>query len=406
MRNNCVNDRATMNKTNTLLSNFPVFNLGFRIFFLGASVYSIIAILFWMGVYAFNLSLPIIGLSMFQWHAHEMIYGYSVAVIAGFLLTAVKNWTGIQTVHGLPLAAIFCLWLIARLLFLFGSTFINIAAVFDLLFIIAVIIAAAYPVIQARNWRQLGILAKLLLLGVFNSFFYLGYAGILDQGLHWGIYGGLYLVIGLILTLGGRVIPFFTEGGVGYEVKLYNPKWTTLSGLLVFLVFFISELFLQNQTITGITATGLFIIYSVRLIGWYTFGIWKKPLLWSLHLAMLFINVGFLLFALSVYADISKFIAIHAFAYGGIGIITLGMMARVALGHTGRNINEPPAVVKYLLIIIVLGAVIRVFLPMLLPEQYLIWIICSQTLWLIAFLLFVIKYAPILVSARLDNQFG
>lgn len=393
-----------MNKTN--ISNFPVFNLGFRIFFLGASVYSIVAILFWTGVYAFNISLPITGLSMFQWHAHEMIYGYSVAVIAGFLLTAVKNWIGIQTVHGLPLALIFCLWLIARILFLFGSQFINITAIFDSLFIVAVIIAAASPIIQARNWKQLGILSKLVLLAVFNSFFYFGYAGILEQGLHWGIYGGLYLVIGLILTLGGRVIPFFTEGGVGYEVKLYNPKWTTLSGLLIFLVFFISELFLHNKNITGVASLGLFIVYSIRLIGWYTYGIWEKPLLWSLHIAMLFINVGFLLFALSAFTDISKFIAIHALAYGGIGVITLAMMARVALGHTGRNINEPPAVVKYLFITIILGAIVRVFFPMLLPEQYLIWIISSQALWLIAFLLFVITYAPILVTARIDNQFG
>jgi uncharacterized protein involved in response to NO len=395
-----------MNKTNSFLSNVPVLNLGFRIFFLGAAVYSVIAILFWMGFYAFNLSLPIVGLSPFQWHAHEMIYGYSVAVIAGFLLTAVKNWTGIQTVHGLPLALIFCLWLTARLLFLFGTNYIQIATVFDLLFILAVIIATAIPIIQAKNYRQLGILSKLILLAVFNSLFYFGYFGALEQGLHWGIYGGLYLVIGLILTLGGRVIPFFTERGVGYEVKLYNPKWTTLLGLLIFLVFFISELFLHNQTITGIAAIGLFIIYSIRLVGWYTPGIWKKPLLWSLHIAMLFINVGFLLFVLSSFFEVSKFIAIHALAYGGIGVVTLGMMARVILGHTGRDINQPPVLVKYLLGIIVLGSIIRVFFPMLFSEQYLVWILISQGLWLTAFLLFIFTYAPMLIRPRIDNQFG
>ncbi len=395
-----------MNKTNTFPSNFALFNLGFRIFFLGASVYSIVAILFWMGIYSFNISLPITGLSAFQWHAHEMIYGYSVAVIAGFLLTAVKNWTGIQTVHGLPLLTIFCLWLIARLLFLFGSTFIIAAAFFDLLFIFSIIVTTAYPVIKSRNWKQLGILSKLVLLAIANSCFYLGYAGVLEQGLIWGIYGGLYLIIGLILTLGGRVIPFFIERGVGYQVQLYNPKWITLLGLLIFLTFFISELFLHNKDVSGITSAALFIIYSIRLIGWYTPGIWKKPLLWSLYAAMFFINVGFLLFALSVYADVSKFLAIHALAYGGIGIITLGMMSRVAFGHTGRNINEPPATVKYMFAIILLGAIFRVFFPLFMPEQYLSWIICSQVLWLVAFLLFVISYAPILIKARTDGQFG
>jgi uncharacterized protein involved in response to NO len=395
-----------MNKTNTFSSNFALFNLGFRIFFLGASIYSIVAVLFWTGIYSFNISLPIVGLSAFQWHAHEMIYGYSVAVIAGFLLTAVKNWTSIQTVHGLSLFTIFCLWLIARFLFLFGSTFIIYAALFDLLFIFSIIGATAYPVIKSRNWKQLGILSKLVLLAIANLCFYLGYAGVLEQGLTWGIYGGLYLIIGLILTLGGRVIPFFAERGVGYQVQLYNPKWTTLLGLLIFLIFFISELFLHNKNISGIASAALFIIYSVRLIGWYTPGIWKKPLLWSLYAAMFFINVGFLLFALNIYADISKFLAIHAFAYGGIGIITLAMMSRVAYGHTGRNINEPPSTVKYMFAIILLGAIFRVFFPLFLPEQHLSWIICSQVLWLVAFLLFIISYAPILIKARIDGQFG
>lgn len=395
-----------MNIANTPHSDFALFNMGFRVFFLGATVYSIVTILFWMGLFAFNLSLPISGLSASQWHAHEMVFGYAMAVIAGFLLTAVKNWTGIQTVHGFPLALMFCLWLIARLLFLFGSTYIHIAAVFDLLFVVSVIVAAAYPVVKSRNWKQLGILAKLVLLAVANLSFYLGFTGVLEQGLDWGVYGGLYLVVGLILTLGSRVVPFFIQGGIEKPVKLYNPKWITLLGLVIFLVFFISELFLHDRNITGISSTVLFILYSIRLVGWYTSGIWKKPLLWSLYLAMLFIVVGFLLFALSVYADISQFLAIHAFAYGGIGIMTVSMMARVSLGHTGRNINEPPRMVKYVLILLLVGAVLRVFLPLVSPYYYMIWIISSQLVWLIAFIMFAITYAPILIKSRIDGQFG
>jgi len=395
-----------MDKTNTAIPNIALFNLGFRVFFLGATVYSIVTILFWMGIFAFNMPLPLSGLSTFQWHAHEMIFGYAMAVIAGFLLTAVKNWTGIQTVHGIPLAFIFCLWLIARLLFLFGSTFIHIAAIFDLLFILSVIVAAAYPIFKAKNWRQLGILSKLVLLAFANVCFYLGFIGWLEQGLYWGVYGGLYLVIGLILTLGGRVIPFFIQGGVEKSVQLYNPKWITLLGLVIFLVFFISELFLHDKNITGITSVALCILYSVRLVGWYTSGIWKKPLLWSLYLAMLFIVIGFLLFAFSVYAGIPKYLAIHALAYGGIGVMTMSMMARVSLGHTGRNINEPPEMVKYMLAMLIAGTVIRVFLPMIAPDSYLIWIISSQLFWLIAFIMFLIAYAPILIKPRFDAQFG
>lgn len=148
------------------------------------------------------------------------------------------------------------------------------------------------------------------------------------------------------------------------------------------------------------------LLYSVRLVGWYTSGIWKKPLLWSLYLAMIFIVVGFLLFTLSVYAGISKYLAIHALAYGGVGVMTMSMMARVSLGHTGRNINEPPKMVKYMLALLLAGAIFRVFLPIILPGNYLVWIISSQLIWLSAFIMFVMSFAPILIKPRLDGQFG
>ena len=391
---------------NTPISNFALFNLGFRPFFLGAALYSIAVMLIWVGVYAFNWSISMDKLSPYQWHAHEMVYGYAMAVIAGFLLTAVKNWTGIQTVYSGKLALIFFLWLIARILFLFGTDFIIIAGLFDLLFISALFVALLHPIIKSKNWKQLGILSKLLLLGVLNLCFYLGYSGHLNMGMYWAIYGGLYIVLGLILTIGSRVIPFFIERGVGYPVTLYNPKWVTITGLLLFLVFFISELFLQNRLVSGITAIGLFIVYSIRLYGWYTHGIWKKSLLWSLYLAMAFINIGFLLFALSLFITISPYIAIHAFAYGGIGIITVAMMARVSLGHTGRNINEPPRTVHYMVLLLFVGTCIRVFLPLLMPVQYITWIVISQLLWIAAFLLFVYTYFSILTKNRIDGQFG
>ncbi|MEQ8427273.1 MAG: NnrS family protein [Gammaproteobacteria bacterium] len=391
---------------NSNSTNFALFNLGFRPFFLGAVLYSIIAVAVWMMIYAFNFSMPMGNLSIFQWHAHEMIFGYSLAVIAGFLLTAVKNWTGIQTLYGIRLFTLFILWATARFLFLLGATFISYALILDLLFIASLIVVTTAPVFKSRNYRQLGILSKLLLLGIANLCFYLGYIGTLDQGMYWGIYGGLYLVIGLILTLGGRVIPFFTESGVGYPVQLYNPKWITIAGLLVFLVFFVSELFLQSGLLSGYLAVALFIIYFIRLVGWYTPGIWKKPLLWSLHVAMLFIIIGFLLFAVSVFSDVSQLIAIHAMAYGGIGMVTVSMMARVSLGHTGRNVNKPPGLVNFIMVTLLAGAVVRVFLPLLTSDYYLVWIMISQILWIIAFLLFAMLYVPIWCRPRIDGQPG
>jgi uncharacterized protein involved in response to NO len=383
-----------------------LFNLGFRPFFLGAIIFAILSMSLWMAIYIFRSEISIRTISAFQWHAHEMIYGYSLAVIAGFLLTAIKNWTGIQTAHGIPLMVLFSFWCMARILFLFGTEFIYFAGIFDLLFILFLILTIASPIIQTRNWKQLGIVTKVMLLGTGNLFFYLGILGYVENGVYWSIYGGLYLVIALILTMGRRVIPSFIERGVDYQVRLFNSKWIDISNLLFFSAFFIFELFLTHQSISAYIAAGLFIINLARLIGWHTMGIWKKPLLWSLYLSLVFIDVGFLLFTLSAIFGLSPFLAIHAFAVGGIGFMTMGMMARVSLGHTGRNIHNPPRLVILSLIALLLSVLSRVGLPLLDMNFYSIWIGISQVLWILAFLSFMVAYAPILIRSRMDGQFG
>lgn len=383
-----------------------LFALGFRPFFLGASLYAIVAIAQWMGIYLFQWPAPFAQMTPFQWHAHEMIYGYSMAVVAGFLLTAVGNWTGRRTAHGYWLLALFALWLSARLVWLTGLAPLSLAGIMDLGFMGALFAALARPCIQARQWQQLGILAKLLLLALGNLAFYLGAGGGLESGQHWGLYGGLYLVIGLVLTMARRVVPFFIERGVGYEVRLSNSKWLDLSSLVLFLVFFVSEVFLRNAALSAWTAAALFAVTTVRLIGWHTAGIWRKPLLWSLYAALLFIDAGFLLFALSVFVDLPRLPAIHTFAFGGIGIITLSMMSRVTLGHTGRDVQSPPGQILPALLLLVLGAVVRVLPPLFTPHDYAAWIGLSQLLWIAAFVLFVAAFTPMFVRPRIDGKPG
>jgi uncharacterized protein involved in response to NO len=387
-------------------SSFALFNLGFRPFFLGASVFSLIAVSLWMSVFVFKLPLQFTEINMSQWHAHEMLYGYSVAVISGFLLTAVKNWTGEQTLYGRGLFGLFLLWVVARILFLFGTSFIFIAALFDMLFMLCLISAIAYPVIKARQWIQMGIATKLILLTIGNGLFYLGAAGLIDQGVFWGIYGGLLLIIALILTLGRRVIPFFIERGVGYPVKLVNYKWIDRSSLVLLLAFFIFFVFIGNRQISAIISLALFLITSIRLFGWYTPGIWKKSLLWSLFISFIFIDIGFLLFATSDLLNLPVSLAFHAFSYGGIGIVTLAMMSRVSLGHTGRSIDSPPEGLNIAFVLLVIGGLCRIFLPIIDMNYYAAWILISQILWLIAHLIFVINYAKILGKPRIDGQMG
>jgi len=387
-------------------SNFALFNLGFRPFFLGASIFSVISVLLWMGVYVFQLPLEFKEINMTQWHAHEMIYGYSVAVISGFLLTAVKNWTGEQTLYGPGLFVLFLLWAVARILFLFGTSFIFIAATFDMLFMLCLIFALAYPIIKVRQWKQLAILSKIILLTIGNGLFYLGAAGLFERGVYWGIYGGLLLIIALILTLGRRVIPFFIEQGVGYPVQLVNHKWIDRSSLVLLLAFFVFFVFVGNRQISVAISLALFFITTIRLFGWHTSGIWKKPLLWSLFISFIFIDVGFLLFAISELLVIPTMLAFHAFSYGGIGIVTLAMMSRVSLGHTGRDIQSPPRVLTLSFILLLVGGVCRVFLPIFDMNHYVTWILLSQILWAVAYLIFVIAYAHILIKPRIDGQLG
>lgn len=335
-----------------------------------------------------------------------MIYGFTMAVIAGFLLTAVKNWTGVQTLHGFSLLALFALWVLARILFLFGTNFIFTAAIFDISFMLFLIVSVVYPIVKVKQWKQIGIMAKLIFLAIGNSCFYLGVAGIVENGVYLGIYGGLFLIIGLMITMGRRLIPFFVEVGVGYPVKLFNSKWLDISSLILYLAFFIVEIFVGNSQIVAFISLFLFIITSIRLIGWHTVGIWRKPLLWSLFVAFLLIDFGFLLMALIPFLSFSKFVAIHAFSFGGIGVATLSMMARVSLGHTGRNVQNPPKWITFSFIILIAGSIVRVILPLIDANYYLSWVLISQILWIVAFLIFVIIYAPLLIKPRVDGRFG
>jgi uncharacterized protein involved in response to NO len=387
-------------------TRFALWNLGFRPFFLFAGIFAVLSMALWMHIYIFNLPFPTTGISVYQWHAHEMIYGYSMAVIAGFLLTAVQNWTGKPTASGKALIALVGLWVIARMAMLFGDRFIAIAGIFDMLFMLGLMIAVAMPIVEAKQWKQLGVLSKLVLLMLGNLCFYLGALGMLLPGTYWGIYGGLLLVIGLILTIARRVVPFFIERGVGYPVQLYNAKWLDIASFVLFALFFIAELFLATPGLVFVLAGALSIVTSVRLYGWHTAGIWKKPLLWSLFVALLFIDLGFLMFALNIVIDVPRLLAIHAFAVGGVGLITLAMMSRVSLGHTGRDIGNPPLVVSIACLCLIAAALFRVLVPLVAMDQYPMWIMISQILWIAAFGLFVFRYLPILIRQRADGRPG
>ena len=385
-------------------NNLPVLNLGFRPFFLGAGIFAVLAIAIWFLFYTLNFNPPINHINTYQWHAHEMIYGYSLAVIAGFVLAATKNWTSMQTLHGIPLLLLFFLWLVARIFILLGLNLL--AGISDLLFVVMLNFAVAVPIIKAKQWRQLAVLSKLLAFGIFNFLFYLGALNLMKNGVYLGIYGGFYLVIGLILMMGRRVIPFFIERGVANGIKLYNSKILDFASLVLFICFFIAEMLRIYPQLSAYSSLFLGIVNIFRLIGWHTRGLWKQPLLWSIYLAIWSISLGFILYYFSYVFGLSKFIAIHTLAYGGIGMITIGMMSRVALGHSGRSIHDVPAGIQTACLLLFTGMLFRVLIPILFPMHYMLWIGVAMIFWIIAFSIFCYRYIPILTRKRIDGLFG
>jgi uncharacterized protein involved in response to NO len=172
------------------------------------------------------------------------------------------------------------------------------------------------------------------------------------------------------------------------------------------LLFIVLEAFAVLPAVAAVTAAALAILHTGRLLGWYTHGIWKKPLLWSLYLGYSWLVAGFVLRAWSYWGTVNPMLAIHAFAYGGIGLVTLGMMTRISLGHTGRDVFTPPRVLPLLFMLLLAGGFVRVVMPLLTSGSYATWIMIAQWLWIAAFSGFVFVYAPMLIKGRIDGKYG
>lgn len=386
---------------------FSLLHLGFRPFFLFGSVFSVMVVGLWLWILSYDGWLATSELTVFQWHAHEMLYGYTLAVISGFLLTAVGNWTGKRPISGIPLLSLLLLWVIARAMpFIEHPQAMLVMAGLDIAFNTALAVAILIPILHVRQWKHLAIWSKLVFLLAGNGLFYLGLFNILDNGIQLGVYTGLYIIVSLIMLMGRRVIPFFIEKGAGVSVDIKNYRWLDLSSLFLMLVFIVLEVFIVMPQWATVTAAILALLHSIRLWGWYTSSIWKKPLIWILYLGYAWIVLGFILRALSGWFGISPMLSVHAFAYGGIGMITLGMMARVALGHTGRDVSKPHKRLIMIFLLIFIGAVFRVLFPLFLPDHTSIWFYTSQLLWMVAFMGFVLIYALMLIKPRVDGKYG
>ena len=382
-------------------SPFALFNLGFRPFFLFGAVAAVILLGLWLVFYSSGLGVGYYSNTMY-WHAHEMLFGFSMAIIAGFLLTAVRNWTNVQTPFGNTLAGIFLLWLAARILPFIPDMPGEVVAVIDLAFAPVVAVGIGIPIIRSGNYRNLMFIPILAAFFAANLMVHLETLGVTSNTAMSGLHLALYLVVMVITVIGGRVIPFFTERGVeGVSCSRYS--WVEKTILPATALWLISMLTSYN-TLQITTSAVLALLSAVRLYGWFSPAIFKVPLVWILQLGYLFIPLGYALTALAAAGQTSGSIAIHSFAAGAIGLITLGMMARVSLGHTGRPLAVTPMIVAAF-VLMTLAAVIRVSITHL-PIPYLAGLHLSGTLWMLAWILFLVRYLPILVKPRADGLFG
>ena len=371
---------------------------GYRPFFLGAAAFAAIAVADWMTVYLLGLTLDLHGLTVYQWHAHGLIYGYAAAVIAGLLLTVAREWTGLRAAHGPGLVALFGCWLLARLLFGGGTGLLFYAAAADLAFLTGLLAALSRAFLKVRQRRQAPIVVLLSLFLATDVVFWLGVAGWLPDGARLGVYGGLYVALGVVLYMGRRVIPFFTVRDVGYEVHMKVERWVDLGMAWLFPLFMLSELLLPQHLVGAGLAGALLYLNSRRVMGWYTLGIWRRPLLWGLFASFIMVNLGFLMRALMPFTEVPELLPVHAFALGGVGIITVTLMARVTLAQAGRDVDRPPLYVPVIIGGMALAAVLRIFLPLAVPGGHDTWILVAGTIWIISFLLFTMAFAPMLLG--------
>ena len=381
-----------------------LFALGFRPFFLLGGIFAVVLMVVWVPVFVGGATFNTYY-GQIEWHSHEMIFGYTVAVVAGFLFTAVRNWTGKETPTGNLLAALAALWLVGRILPFFPEAFAKpFIAVVDLLFLPAVALGIGLPLMRSGEARNLLFLPLLAVLWVGNLLVHaetLGYANHLARS---GILLGVDVIVLLIVIMGGRVIPFFTERALpGTAMK----RWPLVEWLApVFaLLFLLAELALPDSRWSASCAALAACVNAVRLAGWYTHRYWRVPLLWVLHLGYGWIVIGFALKAGAGFGYVPPQFTIHAFTVGGIGVLTLGMMARVSLGHTARPLTVGMAMI-IAFVLVNLAALGRGLLPIFTPQWFSQLIAASGAFWVAAFLIFLFIYAPILIRPRIDGAPG
>jgi len=386
----------------------PILRLAFRPLFLGGTLFSVVAILWWL-YYWMNPSDWNPHGGPIWWHGHEMIFGFGAAIVGGFLLTAVQTWTGVIGLRGMPLAVLALSWLLGRLLLAFGAGLPTwLIALGDVIYPIMAAIAMAYPVIKVKQWSNLMFVPMLLVLALLNMTSHWGVITEQPQLAMQSLHGTIMLFALIIAIVGGRVVAAFTANATGCK-RAAPIKWletASISSIILMLMIAFYGFANVPSILLTLVASVAAIANGWRFLRWGYQHSWSDPLLWSLHLAYAFIPLGFVamvLYSVGLMDNLSA--ALHSFTVGAIGGMILAMISRVTLGHTGRPLH-PPKLMSLAYIFILSAAIVRVVLPAWLPELTHWGIGLAGVLWVAAYGIYLFFYAPMLVTTRADGNAG
>ena len=380
---------------------WPLFRLGFRPFYLGAALLACVSVPLWVAAFLGYASPPF-ALAALLWHGHEMVFGFAAGVIIGFLLTGVRAWTGLETPRGPLLAALTVLWLAARVAAVTGPYALFAVLDFALLPVVAVLMLRI--LVKAGNRRNIPLISLLLLMAAANAVFHLSVMGVLAVPAASSLYAGLALILMVITVMTGRVVPVFTRN-VTPGLKNGVPKpleWAVLAATALALACWV---FGGPAGVTGVLCALAAVLHAVRLAMWKPQVTLTRPILWILHGAYAWLPIGFALLAAAQAGWVAPSVAVHAFAVGTVGGLIIGMITRTARGHTGRPLKTTwGETLAYALVLA--AAVVRVGVPAVVPAVYAQALVLAAGLWGLAFLIYLLIYAPWLTQTRLDGKDG
>ncbi len=381
---------------------FALWALGFRPFYLLGAGFAALSVPLWLLFYIGGLGLPGAWGPM-AWHAHEMVFGFAVAIVCGFLFTAVRNWTGLPTPTGARLAALCALWLAVRIAYLLGANLPALAGELLLLVLVAAILLRL--LVRAGNRRNYFVAALFIVLAVVDLLFHASLAGV-ATGFTAQSAGriGLYLIVALTTVIAGRVVPMFTLSTLRGVRQFRDVRLDRAALVAMVLAFGLDLAGIEGPVLATCAALAALLQFA-RLAGWGPIATLRTPLLWILHLAYAWLPIGLALMAAAALGWVPASLAAHAFGLGLIGGLIIGMITRTALGHTGRMLVAGRA--ESAMFALVLGAaLVRVAGALAFPQEYLAVLVGAAVLWSAGFGLYLIVYWPKLSRARVDGREG